>query len=649
MSASSVESAESGPSGPALPFPVVGIGASAGGLEALQDIFSHLRDGSKLAFFVVQHLSPDFKSVMVQILQRHTKLNVLHAENGLSITQGHVYLLPPRKDVKLDGRRILLEDRPSGGGLHLPIDLFLESLASTQKEQAVAVILSGTGTDGTRGVLAVRRSGGLVMVQDPNTAKFDGMPRSAIATGASDYVLSPFMIAEQLKDLGDAPRHPVPTAESEPLRRIFELVGRETRVDLSFYKEGTLMRRIHRRMQIVNQSSLSEYADQVASDESELQALCVDLLIGVTQFFRDPPAWEWLQEHVLKGFAERGGEFRFWVAGCSTGQEAYTLAIAMEECIAEVDSTARPHFRVFATDANPIAIRVAMAGEYTDQDMVGIPTELREKYFEVVGDLWRVRRGLRDRLTFAVHNLMTDPPFTRLDLVTCRNLLIYLRPEAQRPVLARLHFGLREGGALFLGPSETVGELKPYFQALDLKWKVFRAGGNQGDLKHLFGAGGPSLPMGRPAATRRPAAPADNHLKAVLDHFVPPGVAVDGGFDVVHIFGNITPFIQLPEGRANLNLMSLLPPAVSVFLSSSARRVRGTQEPHVIPNVELNDRNVDLRVLPTKTTPRGDDIGFLVFFESLPETEADNSGLVCRWSSPRSRRSGSVSSRTSSR
>jgi len=604
---------------PMLPFPVVGIGASAGGLEALQDVFSSLNTGTSLAFFVIQHLSPDFKSMMVQILQRHTQLDVLHAENGLTVTQGHVYLLPPKKDVRIRGRRIELNDRPAGTGLHLPIDLFLESLAKAQGKSAVAVILSGTGTDGSRGILEIRKHGGLVMAQDPTTAKFDGMPRSAIATGAVDFVLSPFGLAEQLDLLpGTLPAF-TPSVETEPLRIIFQLVSRETRLDLTFYKEGTLFRRIQRRASMVGIDNLSDYAHMLQHDDKELKALCVDLLIGVTRFFRDPDAWAQLTERVLRPLVAEDREVRMWVAGCSTGQEAYTLAIAMHE--AAVGLTVDPKVRIFATDANPTAIRVAMAGEYSPDDLDGVTDEMRAKYFEPHDDGFRVRRFLRDDITFAVHNLLTDPPFTRLDLVTCRNLLIYLKPDAQRPVLARLHFGLQNGGVLFLGPSETVGDQKGSFSPLDLKWKIFRASGATRDLARMFGATGLTS-FGRTAPRR---APPELEFKPALDFYLPPGVAVDQSFDVLHVIGNITPYIQISEGRANLNLLNLLPAAVSVFLNSTARRVRGSQEDAVIPSVELNGRMVDLRVMPSNSTSTRDDQGLMIFFEEL-RSSSDEEG-----------------------
>ena len=610
----------------ALQFPIVGIGASAGGLEALKDVFTHLRDGSSLAFFVVQHLSPDFKSMMVEILQRHTRLQVLDAQDGIPVLPGNVYMLPPKKEISLDGERIRLVDRPKTGGLHLPIDLFLTSLAETQQEMAVAVILSGTGTDGSRGVRAIQQHGGLVLVQDPTTAKFDGMPRSAVATGAADFVLSLLGIAEQLHHVQNPRLSRLVTSEAEPFRKVLSLVARETRVDLTLYKEGTLQRRIERRLQMSDVPSLAGYAEQLENDPDELQALCVDLLIGVTDFFRDPEAWEIIQSGVLPDIVDNAKEIRLWSAGCSTGAEAYTLAISMLE-VMEARGNSDVNLRVFATDASQHAVRTAMTGEYTEQELAGLPVNMREKYFERYDGRWRVRRFLRDSLTFAVHNVMTDPPFTRLDLVSCRNLLIYLQPEGQRAVLARLHFGLREGGVLFLGPSETVGEQKSAFENIHLKWKIFRAVGASAELTQALGSSSTSGAF-QPRSRPRIATATDNHVRAAVEYFVPPGVAIDAAMDVVHLFGDASQFIQLPSGRPTLNLVDLLPAGVAVFINSTARRVRATGTPALIPDVELNGQRVRIRIVPSLSPSRGEELGLLVFFEvAEPGTEAESTAL----------------------
>ena len=613
---------------PSLPFPVVGIGASAGGLEALQDVFSGVRRDTPMAFFVIQHLSPDFKSMMLEILARHTPLSVTLPDDGTVVTPGTVYLIPPTHDLQLDGDRIRLTRRSSEGGLHHPIDLFLESLAAHQRGLAIAVILSGTGSDGTQGIRAVHNRGGTVLVQDPGSAKFDGMPRSAIGTGIVDLVLSSFSISEHLNEWPttlDSSKH---DGDAEPLRELFDLVARETRVDLSSYKEGTLLRRIHRRMQTAELADMRDYLDLVAKSSTELQALSSDLLIGVTSFFRDPEAWDVLTTKVLRDVVVRWrGDVRMWVAGCSTGPEAYSLAILAMEAM-EAEGVTTP-LRVFATDANPEAIKEAMAGTFDEGMIDSVPEPLRDKYFKRVGEVWQVRRFLRDSITFAVHNVITDPPFTRLGLVSCRNMLIYLRPDAQRPVLARLHFGLHEDGVLFLGASETVGDRKGYFEPIDLKWKIFRAKGSSGQLGSIFGRTMPYMQR-VPGAAPRPVVPPKNHLMAAATHYIPPGVGVDANFDVEHFFGDVTPFIRLPEGRANLNLLNMLPPAVSVFVGSAARRARADEEPNVIPGVQLGSKLVSVRVMLAQGVGvEPSDRGLLVFFEEVaPVGEPDAVSMV---------------------
>lgn len=617
--------------GPALPFPVVGVGASAGGLEALQDLFSGLSPDISMAFFVIQHLSPDFKSMMLEILCRHTTLQVQLAEDAMAVAPGHVYLIPPSHDLQLDGTRILLTPRQHDQGLHHPIDLFLASLARTQGDLGVAVILSGTGTDGANGARAVHNAGGRVIVQDPSTAKFDGMPRAAVGTGAADLVVNAFVIAEHLNDWTETIVSLAPSRNTEPLKQLFELVTQATRVDLSSYKEGTLMRRIQRRMQATDSPTMLDYVDRVASSEAELKVLSADLLIGVTEFFRDAPAWEFLATEILPELVrQHPDELRMWVCACSIGPEAYTLGILVLEAIRAAGL--ETSLRIFATDANPEAIKEAMNGTYDEELLNNVPDDYRERYFVSVGETWQVRRFLRDRITFAVHNVITDPPFTRLSLVTCRNMLIYLRQEAQRPVLSRLHFGLCEGGVLMLGASETVGDRKTYFQALDLKWKVFRAHGSSVELASMFGGAVPAVRSLRGVGSSRRVAP-KAHMQAATDFYIPPGVAVDPAFEVQHFFGNVSPYVRLAEGRASLNLLNMLPPAVSVFVSSTARRVRASGNAALIPNVELGEARVNLRVMLAQASPIAPtDRGMLVFFEAptvlAPEVEGEDAAPI---------------------
>ena len=474
---------------------------------------------------------------------------------------------------------------------------------------------------GTRGADEVQRCGGTVVVQEPATAKFDGMPRSAVAAGLAQHIMPAHQISSLLAEWawGNHREHPVPS-KVEPLRGVFDLINRLVRVDLGQYKEGTLLRRITRRMTALDIHSIESYYHRVASDELELRALTNDLLIGVTEFFRDAAAWSWLIDNALSDALDRAeADVRMWVVGCSTGQEAYTLGMVVMEMMEQRNDT-RP-LQIFATDANQSAIQFAMVGSYPKTALNPVPEDLRAKYFRFDGEQFTVRRLLRDRITFAPHNVLTDPPFTRLCLITCRNMLIYLRPEAQRPVLARMHFGLMGGGILFLGSSETVADQKVNYHPRSLKWKIFEARGGSPELSALFTHGiVQNQPTLAPRARRR-GPPSSHPFKSALEHYVPPGVAVDPSFDILHLTGEVNQFLMLPEGQASLNLLRMLPPAVSVFVNSAGRRARAGEGPVVIPHVPMGQQVVDIRVMsaPQGTPERG---GLLVFFESRPPQDA---------------------------
>jgi two-component system CheB/CheR fusion protein len=616
---------------PAMPFIVVGVGASAGGLEALQEFFHALPADSGMAFIVIQHLSPDFKSMMVELLSRHSAIEVTQAVDGTELAPDHIYLLPPKKDLQLVNGRIRLDDRQATTTLHMPIDTFLQSLAGDQGEQSVAVILSGTGTDGTRGLRSIKEAGGLVMVQQPTSAKFDGMPNSAIATGLADVVLPPDQLATELLRFAQHPFDPAgidpdePNTDGEALQSIFSTLRQARGVDFSQYKAATMMRRLLRRLAVGHHDSLAEYAERVKNDPAEVESLLRELLIGVTRFFRDPDTWEALGKLAIPPLlrdAADGSTIRIWVTACSTGEEAYTVAMLVDEAIRV---SRRPlHYRVFATDTNRDSLSVASVGEYSELDCAVIPQGLRDRHFErrssgVLG----ARRALRGCVTFAEHNLLSDPPFTRLDLVLCRNLLIYLRPDCQQQVLARLHFGLRPGGFLYLGTSETVSEGNSRFRVLDGKAKIFQAmGGVPSSASALMSAAGHglrSLRVGR--GTARPS-PIEGLYEKALRHYVPPGVAVDDNFEVVHLFGGVSRLLSLPAGRMNANLLRMLPQSVSVVLGSSARKAVQTRKEVRVAKVEYPFEEshllMDLRVIPLERSPGVSD-GLLVFFENIGE------------------------------
>ena len=462
------------------PF-VIGIGASAGGLQPLQEFFGNMPRDSGLAFVIVQHLSPEFKSMMNDLLARHTNMACHRGEHGMPLAADSIYLIPPKKNVGISDDKLFLTDQDltRGQPANFPIDIFFNSLAGSLGERAIGVILSGTGSDGTRGVRTINEGGGVVLVQDPESAEFDGMPRSVIATGVADYVLPPRELARAIYDYAtNAPGGVIQTAaESLPetiLGKITALVARDQRIDFSHYKPSTLSRRIERRRVISGCSSVEDYIELLEETEEERAALRKDLLINVTGFFRDPDAWAFIEKEIVpRLIAETkvDAELRIWVTACSTGEEPYSLAMLVQEAMEAAGKTL--DVKIFATDIDDIALQKAAAGIFPEGVVEDVSPQRVARFLKKQGRSYHVIRQLREMMIFAAHNLTRDPPFTRMHLVTCRNLLIYMQPQLQQQVLSTLHFALQPKGVLFLGSAETVGDLQGEFGTLHQKWKVF--------------------------------------------------------------------------------------------------------------------------------------------------------------------------------
>jgi len=466
---------------------VVGIGASAGGLSALEELFSNLSTDSGAAFVVIQHLSPDFKSLMKELLERRTTMSVHRVIEGMELQSNSVYLIPPGQNLALDKNVLRLEDRKKDKNqkheLNFPIDLFLSSLAKNYGERSIGVILSGSGSDGTRGLKAINEEGGVALVQDPETAEFDGMPRSAIATGVVNQVLPPRELSQLIYQCIVAP---LSTSEIESsinnnnqinsldLSRIAEILIRESKLDFSQYKSSTISRRIHRRCLIHNSKSINDYIKLLRDSAVERQILCSDLLINVTHFFRDYPAWQNLENNILPRLIEQSKdqeELRFWITACSTGEEAYSLAILVHEAIQ--DSNKNIRVKIFATDIDRIALEKASQGIYPSSIVRDIGIERLQRYFVAKDNSFQIMRKIREMLIFSPHDLTKDAGFTRINLVNCRNVLIYMKSNLQYEVLRNLHFSLSSKGVLFLGEAETLGEFESEFKPLDKKWKFF--------------------------------------------------------------------------------------------------------------------------------------------------------------------------------
>ena len=426
---------------------VVGIGASAGGLEALQQFFRFMPPKSGLGFVVIQHLAPDYKSLMADILGKYTQMAVMQAEDGMAVEENTVYLIPPKKNITYHNGRLFLRDYVQGT-LNHPIDIFLNSLAEEKKEHSIAVVLSGTGSDGTGGVKSVKEKGGLTIVQEPATAKFDGMPRSAIATGVVDYVLSPKDIADEL--LHYAHYHAIVEPEDdgalftdeESFSHIYAVLKKVRGIDFTHYKRTTVLRRIERRMVVTHSMSLAEYAKVLDNSLEEVNVLVKEILIGVTNFFRDPAYFEKLKEKALYPIVQNAREdepIRVWSAGCSTGEEAYSIAILFAEILEELHL--KRDIKIFATDIDVQAIEQAGKGVFSESIIEDVSPERLAKYFMKRNDQYAISKSIRRMIIFAPHNMLSDPPFGKLDLISCRNVIIYFQPVLQRKPLRHLPFG----------------------------------------------------------------------------------------------------------------------------------------------------------------------------------------------------------------
>lgn len=579
---------------------VVGIGASAGGLEALEAFFQNMPEDAPLAFIVIQHLSPDYKSLMVELLSKKTKLQVQRAEEGMEVEIGNIYLIPPKKNLRIFHHRLLLDDKSSSTLVNLPIDIFLQSLAEDCGEKAIAVILSGTGSDGTRGVRQIKECGGLILVQDETSAKFDGMPKSAIATGTADFIMPPEDMPAQLLSYIS---HPYVSGrklndqlleDGDSLTRIFSKLREKTKIDFTHYKPNTVSRRIERRMSVNQVSDLDSYVKFISTSPGEITALYKDLLIGVTSFFRDQEVMQelgeiWLPE-LLKSCQK--DELRFWVAGCSTGEEAYTLGIIAREVMESTGIT--KDIKIFATDIDADAINVAGSGRYPESITCDIAPNLLAKYFVKNEDSYHISRRIREMVVFARHNLLNDPPFTNISLLSCRNLLIYLQSILQVKAFDMFNFSLNQDGILLLGTSETIGDRDDYFAPLNQKLKLYKSLGKrrQPHDTHLTMRKRPTDQAFK-ALRQKNTFREDNErllatfLEKATANYLPLSAIVNEHMDIIHIIGDRPGFFRLSAGPAHLDITRTAPEPFSIPLATGLQKVFRTQEELRYSNIHL--------------------------------------------------------------
>ncbi|OLN30741.1 Chemotaxis protein methyltransferase CheR [Desulfovibrio sp. DV] len=618
------ELAAPAPYGPEAIFPIVGLGASAGGLAAFEAFFAGMPADTEpnMAFVLVQHLAPDHKSLLTELIRRSTRMQVFEVTDGMAVEPNCAYIIPPNHDMAFLGGRLQLLEPAAPRGLRLPIDFFFRSLASDQHERAIAIVLSGTGSDGAAGVRAIKGEGGMVMVQTPASTEYDGMPRSALATGLVDFELPPGEMPARLMAYAAQAygRPPRTTAAATPaadnsMRKIFVLLRAQTGHDFSQYKPSTIDRRIGRRMAVHQIATKAEYIRFLQQTPAEVEALFRDLLIGVTSFFRDPDTFAALAQQVVPTlFAGKpaGSSIRVWSPGCSTGEEAYSLAIVLQE---HLDTLPVPYqVQVFATDIDSQAIATARAGLYPASIAADVSPERLARYFtaEADGSALRIHKSIRDLLVFSEQDVIKDPPFSRLDLISCRNLLIYLDGDLQKKLIPLFHYALIQGGFLFLGTSETVGDCSDLFTVLDRKQKLYQ---RRDDAYSLQRPPPGRFLLPRPSRDASLAQTGGKRQEArklplrelteqtLLQHLAPAGILITTQGDILYLHGRTGMYLEPAPGEAGVsNILKMAREGLRQELSTTLHKVRTSNTTVYSPGLRVKTNgdftNVDLAVCP---------------------------------------------------
>jgi len=581
---------------------VVGIGASAGGLEAMEEFFRKLPPVTGNAYVVVQHLDPTHTTMLPELIGRVTDMPVTEVVHGMELAPNQVYVIPPNADLGVSAGRLQLSELEAPRGLRLPIDTFFRSLAAERGAQSVGIILSGMGSDGSLGLRAIREAGGLTLVQDPASAEYDSMPRSALESATADVVAVPAELAERLLSIlhnsaaaGGGVGAPDGGTDSA-LEHAVALLRAHTGHDFSAYKKSTAYRRIERRMAIHQLPRIDAYVDYLRANPQEIDLLFKELLIGVTSFFRDPVAWGLLERQALPDLiaANPGGAaLRAWVVGCSTGEEAYSLAIAFRETLERVKPKGRFSLQIFATDLHDDAIAKARTGVFPPNIAADIPLDRLARYFTETESGYRIGKEIRQMVTFAPQDVILDPPFTKLDLLTCRNLLIYFEPELQKRLMALFHFSLNPGGVLFLGSAETAGTAGGKFEAFDRKVRLFRRLGGVEKAGPAVLQPRPEVRLPSPPQGPAPSAPR-NTLAAManqvlLERFAPAAVLVGHLGDIVYINGRTGRYLEPAAGKANWNVHAMARPGLRNELAAALQKATRDKADVVVRPLRIDD------------------------------------------------------------
>jgi len=637
-----------------LPFLIVAIGASAGGLEASTDLLRALPVDTGMAFIVIQHLDPKHRSILSELIAKETKMPAMEVTNGMELRPNNVYVIPPNANMTLSDHTLRLERRQETPTVNMPIDHFMRSLAQIQGKRAIGVLLSGSGTDGTLGMAEIQANGGVTFAQDADSAKFQDMPRSAIQANCVDYVLPPKSIAKELARIAhhpyietDAPPETseLGTSENRSLNSIFQLLRKTAGVDFTHYRKTTILRRIQRRMVVHKLDRMEDYVRYVHSNPSEIALLYKDMLINVTSFFRNATVFDALKMHVFPALLkQRESEtpLRIWTPGCASGEETYSVAISLLEYLG--DKAPQVPIQMFGTDLSESSIIRARSGFYPENIQVDVSPERLQRYFNKVEGGYRISKTIRDMCIFAQHNILNDPPFSQIDLICCRNLFIYLEPELQNRVLVLFHYSLRPSGFLVMGTSEGIGSATDLFSTEDRGNKIFskKAASPRALVTFSVNPRIDQTGAATPATARRLIDSAGNYVemqkefdRRLLSQFAPAAVFVTEDLEIVHTRGDISQYLSLSSGRPSLSLLKMAPEGLLLDLRNAIARVKKEMRPVKRDNIQIRtwnggrrspdqrNRMVSFEVVPLRMNQAKQFYLMIIFEEARLEPRAD--------------------------
>ncbi|AMR32263.1 chemotaxis protein [Mucilaginibacter sp. PAMC 26640] len=617
---------------------IIAIGASAGGLEAIHEFFDHMPANSGFTFVVIQHLSPDYKSLLVELVSKHTHMQVFEAANDVTLQRDCVYIIPNKKLMTIRGHKLKLADKVKDKSPNTAIDTFLFTMAKEKKEKAIAIILSGTGTDGTKGIEAIKEYGGMVIVQDPATAKFDGMPNSAITSGNADHILAPAKMHAEVYNYVhqiNIPQIEEGGFDDGKLNDIFTLVSKSSGHDFNLYKTPTILRRITRRMAAVALLHLEDYVALLHKDPAEVKLLAKDFLIGVTSFFRDKQAFELLEKEIIPNIVKKkndGDILKVWVCACSTGEEAYSIAVLLNEKVEE--SGKNIEIKIFATDVDDAAIEVAARNCYPLTAGREIPEHLLKRYFIKDNKSYSVLPGIRKQIVFARHNVIKSPPFIKNDLVTCRNMLIYMNSLLQQKVVATFHYALNKEGYLFLGSSENAASIKEGVTEISSKWKIYqRSGAITYGLHHTYTAVAPGLKYDEKQIpvknSDKPKSIDEEFRDLLIEEFGPVGIFIDKSYTVKETIGDFNRFLMMPEKKLDLNILNMVGKDVSIVLNTAIRKAWKEGKKAHIDNIKVKrEKEVMLLQITVKPPDSRSPNGYTLVLFSENKAEPVKQGIV---------------------